>query len=44
LVALLAAVVIALTPIPRLDNLLRVVGAYLLIDGLIDLVAAARYR
>ncbi len=41
-VALVAAVVVAVTPIPHVENLLRVFGAYLLIDGLIDLVAAAR--
>jgi uncharacterized membrane protein HdeD (DUF308 family) len=40
--ALLAAVVILLSPIPRIDNLLRVFGAYMLADGMIDLVTAAR--
>jgi uncharacterized membrane protein HdeD (DUF308 family) len=39
--ALVAAAAILVTPIPHADRLLRVFGAYLLLDGLIELVMAA---
>jgi uncharacterized membrane protein HdeD (DUF308 family) len=39
--ALVAAAAIMLTPIPHAERLLRVFGAYMLIDGLIELAMAA---
>jgi uncharacterized membrane protein HdeD (DUF308 family) len=41
-VAVLAGVIIVVSPLPHLDHLLRVFGAYMLVDGIIDLVTAAQ--
>jgi uncharacterized membrane protein HdeD (DUF308 family) len=41
-VALLAGVVMVVSPIPHQSHLLPVFGAYMLTDGIVDLVTAAR--
>jgi uncharacterized membrane protein HdeD (DUF308 family) len=41
-VAVLAGVVIVVSPIPHRDHLLRVFGAYMLVDGIIGLITAAQ--
>src|SRR5436305_14975697 len=42
LVALLAGVVIVVSPIPHQSHLLPVCGAYMLTEGIVELVTAAR--
>ena len=41
-VALLAGVVMVVSPIPHQSHLLPVFGAYMLTDGIVELVTAAR--
>jgi uncharacterized membrane protein HdeD (DUF308 family) len=40
--AVIAGIVIVLSPVPHADHLLDIFGAYLLVDGLLDLVMAVR--
>jgi uncharacterized membrane protein HdeD (DUF308 family) len=41
-VAVVAGVAVVVSPIPHLDHLLGVFGAYMLVDGIIDLVTAVQ--
>jgi uncharacterized membrane protein HdeD (DUF308 family) len=42
MVAVVAGVAVVVSPIPHLDHLLRVFGAYMLVDGIVDLVTAVQ--